>query len=204
MFDSGVTVSELIESINTEADISYDIPDESYILWLNSLEQLLYREVIKEQNEHLFDIDGAPFSGVLSLVGVNENENEDDIRFEDIHAVYSDNKQLIKSSLASGVLFPDTYYKISGGVGLNLVNKTPDKIKIIYFVRPAIKKAENKETDNVMLPLEFLDLAKAKLRGEAYKIANEDNLAAKWLNDYNILLETFKAWIEEKRAKFGL
>lgn len=204
MFDSGVTVSELIESINAEADISYDIPDESYILWLNSLEQLLYREVIKEQNEHLFDIDGAPFSGVLSLVGVNENENEDDIRFEDIHAVYSDDTQLIKSSLASGVLFPDTYYKISGGVGLNLVNKTPDKIKIIYFVRPAIKKAENKETDNVMLPLEFLDLAKAKLRGEAYKIANEDNLAAKWLNDYNMLVETFKAWIEGKNAKFGL
>lgn len=204
MFDSGVTVSELIESINAEADISYDIPDESYILWLNSLEQLLYREVIKEQGEHLTDINGAPFSGVLSLVGVNENENEDDIRFEDIHAVYSDDTQLIKSSLASGVLFPDTYYKISGGVGLNLVNTKPNKIKIIYFVRPAIKKAENKETDNVMLPLEFLDLAKAKLRGEAYKIANEDNLAAKWLNDYNILLETFKAWIEEKRAKFGL
>ena len=111
MFDSGVTVSELIESINMEADISYDIPDESYILWLNSLEQLLYREVIKEQNEHLPDINGAPFSGVLSLVNVKENENEDDIRFEDIHAVYSDDTQLIKSSLASGVILPDTYYK---------------------------------------------------------------------------------------------
>lgn len=204
MFDSGVTVSELIESINAEADISYDIPDESYILWLNSLEQLLYREVIKEQNEHPFNINGAEFNGVLSLVNVNENENEDDIRFEDIHAVYSDDTQLIKSSLASGVLFPDTYYKISGGVGLNLINTKPNKIKIVYFVRPAIKKAENKKSDHVMLPLEFLDLAKAKLRGEAYKIANEDILAAKWLNDYNILLETFKAWVEEKRAKFGL
>ena len=145
MFDSGVTVSELIESINAEADISYDIPDESYILWLNSLEQLLYREVIKEQNEHLFDIDGAPFSGVLPLVNVKKNENEDVIRFEDIHAVYSDDTQLIKSSLASGVLFPDTYYKISGGVGLNLVNTKPNKIKIIYFVRPAIKKQKAKK-----------------------------------------------------------
>ena len=204
MFDSGITVSELIENIRAEADIAYDIPDESYILWLNSLEQLLYREVIKEQGEHLFGINDVGFNGVLSLVEVRENENEDYIRFEDIHAVYSDDTQLIKSSLASGVLFPDTYYKISGGVGLNLSNKTPNKIKIIYFVRPAIKKAESKESNHVMLPLEFLDLAKAKLRGEAYKIANEDNLAAKWLNNYNVLLETFKAWVEDKRAKFGL
>ena len=52
--------------------------------------------------------------------------------------------------------------------------------------------------------IEFIDLAKAKLRAEAYKVANEDNLAAKWINDYNVLVETFKAWVEEKRATFGI
>ena len=55
-----------------------------------------------------------------------------------------------------------------------------------------------------MLPVEFIDLVKAKLRGEAYKLANEDNHAAKWLNDYNTLLETFKAWIADKSANFGM
>jgi len=55
-----------------------------------------------------------------------------------------------------------------------------------------------------MLPIEFIDLAKAKLRGEAYKVANEDSLAAKWINDYNMLVETFKAWIERERANFGM
>ena len=60
------------------------------------------------------------------------------------------------------------------------------------------------DTDNVMVPLEFIDLVKAKLRGEAYKLANEDVLSAKWLNDYNILLENFKMWISEKNSNFGI
>jgi hypothetical protein len=55
-----------------------------------------------------------------------------------------------------------------------------------------------------MLPAEFIELAKAKLRGESYKYANEDGLAAKWLNDYNALLETFKVWVQSKSANFGI
>lgn len=201
MFNSGVTVSELIESINMEADISYDIPDESYVSWLNSLEQLLYREVIKEQGSVEVELNGKILIG---LTGKKDAQGEDELRFEDIHAVYAAGTQLIKSTLASGVIFDNTYYKISGGMGLNLKSPMPEKIKIVYFVRPALKTTENIETDHVMLPIEFIDLAKAKLRAEAYKIANEDNLAAKWLNDYNMLVETFKAWIEGKNAKFGL
>ena len=55
-----------------------------------------------------------------------------------------------------------------------------------------------------MIPLEFIDLVKAKLRGEAYKLVNEDGIASKWLNDYNILLETFKLWITSKSSNFGI
>ena len=55
-----------------------------------------------------------------------------------------------------------------------------------------------------MVPVEFIDLVKAKLRGEAYKLVNEGEIAAMWLNDYNILLETFKAWISEKAPNFGM
>ena len=205
MFDSGITVSELINNIREEADISYDIPDKSYILWLNSLEQLLYREVIKEQGKIEIKNVNSPFVGFTNIKPEREDGlKEDGLRFEDLHAVYSDGKQLIKSTLASGVIFDDTYYKITGGMGLNLKNTMPDELKIIYFVRPALKTEEAKEAEHVMIPIEFIDLAKAKLRAEAYKVANEDNLAAKWINDYNVLVETFKAWVEEKRAPFGI
>jgi hypothetical protein len=71
-------------------------------------------------------------------------------------------------------------------------------------VKPELKTISNYASKYVMLPIEFIDLIKAKLRGEAYKYANEDNLAAKWLNDYNVLVETFKAWLSNKQPEFGI
>ena len=200
MFDSGITASALIEQIKEEADIAIPIPDTSYVLWLNALEQLLYTELIQEQSK--IELDGVNGS-VIGIDTLNVPNGENAVRFEDIHAIYADETQLIKSTVASGVLFPNTYYKIQNDVGLNLKNQ-PEKLKIIYFVRPALKTEQSISTDIVMLPIEFIDLAKAKLRGEAYKVANEDNLAAKWINDYNVLLETFKAWISGKQSEFGI
>lgn len=199
MFDSGMTASELIKGIEEEADIAVPVSKGSYISWLNSVEQLLYTEIIKEQGEATIDVDTTGFIDI----GVLAAPNQCPARFEDIHAVYADEIQLIYSTLASGTIFDNTYYKIDNGIGLN-IKKQPKKIKIIYFVKPTLKKTANIETEHVMVPAEFIDLVKAKLRGEAYKAVNEDSLAAKWINDYNILLETFKAWVLDKRAGFGV
>lgn len=200
MFDSGIKVKDLISQLKNEVDIAYPIPDENYVLWLNALEQLLYTEIIGEQGKiELDSISGS----VIDISALNVPNGEEGIRFEDIHAVYADRTQLILSTVASGVIFPDTYYKIQNNIGLNLTYQ-PEKLKIIYFVRPELKTTDNYSTLNVMIPVEFIDLAYAKLRGEAYKIANEDNLAAKWINDYNVLLETFKAWIAGHKAQFGM
>ncbi len=200
MFDSGICAVELINRIKAEADISLPISDESYIMWLNSLEQLLYTELIREQGKIELNNVSENLIGIDTL---NVPSGENAIRFEDIHAIYADETQLALSTVASGVIFPDTYYKIGNNIGIN-PRKAPEKIKFIYFVKPELKNTDNIRNLNVMLPIEFIDLAKAKLRGEAYKIANEGDLAAMWLNDYNILLETFKAWLEEKQPKFGL
>lgn len=200
MYDSGITVSDLINQIKEEADISYPIPDSSYVMWLNALEQLLYTELIQEQGKIM--LDGVSDS-VISMDALTVPIGENAVRFEDIHAIYADKTQLIQSTVASGVIFPDTYFKTQNNIGLNL-KKQPEKLIIIYFVRPALKTADNIDTERVMIPVEFIDLAKAKLRGEAYKIANEDALSAKWINDYNILLETFKAWLSGKQSEFGI
>ncbi len=200
MFDSGIKASALINQIKDEADIAVPVSDESYVLWLNSLEQLLYTELIREQGK--IEISDTEAS-VLNIETINVPSGENAVRFEDIYTIYADKTQLIFSTAASGVIFPDTYYKIGNNIGLNL-SKTSEKIVIIYYVKPALKTVSDISAKNVMLPIEFIDLAKAKLRGEAYKLVNEDALSAKWLNDYNILLETFKAWLSEKQSKFGM
>ena len=200
MFDSGIKASDLIAQIKQEADIAIPIPDSSYILWLNALEQLLYTELIQEQGK--IELDSVTGSCIdVDTIHVPNGENA--VRFEDIHAIYADESQLIKSTVASGVIFSDTYYKIGNNIGLNL-KKDPQKVKIVYFVKPVLKTESNASTENVMVPLEFMDLVKAKLRGEAYKVANEDSIAAKWMNDYNILLETFKSWLSGKQPEFGI
>lgn len=210
MFDSGISVKNLIDELkNTEVDIALEIPNSTYVEWLNSLQQLLYTEVIKEQKKVV--LTGYKESPVnLSAIPTENNENTP--RFEDIYAVYADSengiggRQLIKSSVASGIVFDDTYYKDNNNIGYN-TEFIPEELTIIYIVKPALIIAdENDEVDEsrIMIPIEFIDLVKAKLRGEAYKLANEDSIAAKWLNDYNTLLETFKAWITEKSSNFGI
>ena len=200
MFDSGIKASALIEQIENEADIAIPITKESHISWLNSLEQLLYTEIIQEQGK--IELAGVN-STVININALKVPAGENAVRFEDIHAVYADRTQLIKSTVASGVIFPDTYYKTGNDIGVNLKTE-PETIKIVYFVKPELKTLSNISAKNVMLPVEFIDLAKAKLRGEAYKVANEMELSAVWINDYNVLLETFKEWLSEKQPKFGI
>ena len=198
MYNSNITVGELIEDLKSEVDIAIEISDKTYVSWLNSLEQLLYSEIIKEQRAYNTLYDG---NATLPLENIADN-----VRFDDIHAVFVGNTQLKKSTLMSGQIFLNTYYSYEDGLlGLSVKKAKPDaEMRVIYFVRPELKTTENMASKHVMLPIEFIDLAKAKLRGEAYKLANEDSLAAKWLNDYNVILETFKAWINDKSPNFGL
>lgn len=196
MFDGKITAKSLIEQIKEEADIAIPIPNEDYLAWLNTAEQLIYSEVIREQAEIVLE----EFSiNLIETAQLSTPNGEDNVRFEDVVTVFAGNEQLIKSSLLSGWIFPNTYFKVKNNIGLNL-KKQPKTLKIVYVVRPKTKTTENYGELSVNIPPEFLELIKAKLRGEAYKLANEDALAAKWLSDYNVLVETFKMWIENKSA----
>jgi len=185
MYDSGITVTSLIQDLKSEVDVASEVSNNAYITWLNALEQLLYSEFIREQNKIIIT---EPTANKISIVSLPISAGESPVRFEDIYTIYADGVQLIKSTVTSGAIFPNTYYKTGVDIGYN-TEDTVSEMAIIYFVRPVIRTGLS---GNVMIPYEFIDLVKAKLRGEACKIYNEDAVAAKWLADYNALLESFR------------
>ena len=205
MFKSEISVKNLVDELISEVDIALPIPNKTYVAWLNSLQQLIYTEIIKEQRK----VEMVSSQNPIDISSIKPGTDEANVRFEDIYTIYADDVQLIRTTLTSGVIFPYTYYKDNNNIGYSTDenNTQPSKLTIVYIVRPAlitVDEDDNIDDSKVMFPEEFIDIAKSKLRGEAYKLANEDLLASKWLNDYNVLLETFKVWIAEKTANLGM
>ena len=159
MFDSGISAKELIDELKDEVDIAVEIPDSSYVSWLNSTEQLLYSEIIQEKKERTVRLesfiqgyDSCDFSGNYSdFLGVfKDMRNADKPRFEDIQAIYAGDTQLIKSSLTSGKIFPNTYYKYGDKVGVHFkYNDYICNCRVVYNVRPALKKIIGSGVDKI-------------------------------------------------------
>lgn len=202
MFDSGISAKDMVLSLKNEVDIALEIPNQTYITFLNTLEQMLYADIIREQGAIIL----TPTDKEIDLSTLDVPESEDKITFEDIHSVYiNHNLQLIKSTAANGDIFPNTYYKKGGKLFFNAKN-TVTKMRIIYIVKPALKTVGTDDViqdGNVMIPLEFIELIKSKLRYDAYMLANEYTMAANWLGVYNAMLDTFKQWLADREPQFG-
>lgn len=205
MYDSGVTAKDFIDTLITEADISIEIPYASMLRWLSAVEQFAYTEVLREYARCTMDLSEIN-TDVIRLDTLPVPSGAAVPIYDDIIRVYGEEGQEIrKSGAVAGYEFPDfdLYYTDYNGHLILSTRIEQSKITVIYRIRPAIKTDDNKAALNVALPPEYLDMAGAKIRGEAYKIANEDGLAAKWLADYNQQVENFKVWAASRNERYG-
>lgn len=206
IYSSGMTTVEFIESLIGEADISYPITKASWVMWLNAAEQLLYSEVIHDRRAAILPWSKFREGGyVLSDIDVAEDEAE--VAARDLVHVYADKRELQRVSFVGGNVFGGMGRWYTDGKLLKLGEPYPDayEIRVVYNARPALKRADNDVfgDEEIYLPPEFMPMLAAKLRGDAYKLANEDVLAAKWLADYNAQLEDFKAFTASHAPVFG-
>lgn len=202
MYKSGITAAELIESLKEEVDISLAVSESAWVRAINTVEQFLYTEVLKEHIAVRVDYDDvADDTIVIEEIPVPSGAAVPE--FDDIIRVFADENEVERTGAVGFYEFPEKQMYCSGYDGtirLNL-SEYPAEIVLIVRLRPALK-GEN-SADEVALPPEFIDLAASRMRGEIYKIANEDGLAAKWLADYNSLLESFKIWAAKRNERFG-
>lgn len=202
MYKSGVTAADLIASVKSEADISVAVPDSAWIRVINTVEQFLYTEVLHEHIAVRVDYtDISDDRVILSEIPVPDGAAVPE--YYDIVRVFADEDELERAGAAGFMEFPEKRLyttEYDGTISLNPM-KSPAEIILIVRLRPALK-AEN-SADEVFVPPEHLDLVTSRMRGEVYKIANEDGLAAKWLADYNSLLESFKVWAAKRNERYG-
>lgn len=198
MYNSGVTIADIITELSGEVDIAGSIPDSAYIRWVNSLEQLLYTDVLGFYSAHSVTLSNGGFA----LSSITSGTGEDSCRYDDIVKVYGDGREFVRAGVISSVIFDgdkNIYWQDGDTVRLSSIVE-PDTVTVVRRIRPA-KKTTSSGT--VMLPYEWLELLLSKLRGEAYKLANDDGQAAKWLNDYNSLLSSFSEWASKRQERYG-
>lgn len=199
MYDSGISVKNVVSMLEGEVDIASAINPETCARWISSLEQLLYADIIKFYRSYDISLENDGFE-LSSLTASNETIAP---TFDDIVKVYCQEEELVKCGAIAAYQFKDDkaiYWQEGNTVKVRLFGNSSE-VHVITKVRPKIKNEQDDET--VKVPYEWLEMILSKVRGEAYKLAGDDAQAAKWLNDYNVQLESFKAWINERQKWFG-
>lgn len=199
MYDSTISVNDIVNIVENEVDISSSIGADTCARWISSLEQLLYADLIRFYRTAEISFGGESFD----ISAIPENEGEAKVIFDDIVKIYDGDQEIVKSGAIAAYQFENDkaiYWQDGNKVQVRTLTGGADALHVIYKVRPRIK---TDISDTVKVPYEWLDMVISKVRGEVYKLAGDDAQAAKWLNDYNSQLESFKAWIAERQKWFG-
>ncbi len=201
VYNSGYSSTDVCDILREEVDIQSYIGPRYCARWITSLEQLLYADIIKDYRTATVNlINGERFD----LDDITHDDLSRAVTFDDIVKMYDEDEELVKCSPIAAHQFKDEkaiYWREGDKYFAKLLRGGVEKLTIIYKAMP-YPKTEDPDT-NVYVPIEWLEMVLSKVRGEAYKIAGDDAQAAKWLNDYNTQLESFKAWVAERQKWFG-
>lgn len=201
MFKSGITVKELIDQVQSEVDIAIDIDIATMLQSYNGLMVGLYRDIIKEECFKFY----TPTEATRYKIVDWDTEQYDS---ECVYRVYTEDLFEAEKVNPTYAMITDRicWFPLSKKK-IALINFPEGQCGIIYHVTPEIVKynAEsgsyiNADSDGVPVPIDFIDMVKAKIRGDMYNISNDDDLASKWYSFYNARIEDFKAWVVQNNA----
>ena len=206
MFDSGYPVEKLVLEVESETNLAFPVTRESYVSWYNLCEQGLYSDVIKEEKTECADYKaGLCLSDIPASDGYYDFMRSDDVQniFLDVGGKKHEMEHVSLENYLRGIGADYAYAK----EGNRFIFRKPDgtadgKLYFLRIIRPVPKRVIGETiSGTVMLPEEYLELMRCRLRGEKYRLMNEDVMCAKWINEYNYHLQMFTAFIEARRAR---
>ena len=190
-YRSNIPVSHLIMAVADDIDVFPAIENASYIAWYNDIVQSIYKSIIKPYIIVKTKAHGTvKLSNVFIPGGVSFPEGAQ--MYLEINGT---RRKLLIVDREQDLIFRDSAYIGSDEIKINsnLLDSSPDLV-IELLMPPTVVTADNMSDITVPFPIEYHDMIAAKLKGEAFKMCNQDNTAAKYLNDFNASLEDFKAY----------
>ena len=198
MFICNTSAKTLLDETVEELRLYESIPRTTFRRVLNETLGRLYNEVVYEVRE----ADGRSVSGEIALSSLPLTADSGSVREEDVLRVCHDGSALQylpprRFALVSGN--DGNFYTVRDGKIILSPSLSDYTMQVSYLHRPRPYSEEDEER---MLPMpeEYVSLVRAKLRGEIYKLANEDALSAKWLGEYNTILPAFAAYCSRVRG----
>lgn len=206
MFDSGITADSFIKKLEKEIDTPVEFGTDTcdyFVQYLNTVEKLLYRNTILEKysiNVPIIDATAEIQQITIAEINTALADTYADINALDIICIYAGDIELSKCTILKFNCF-DNVFSINDNVVLIKADVPAENVDIKIIVSPALHTI-TKETDgsytvsgNVMIPYEYVPMIESYCRSEQYKLINEDTISAKWANDFNAQVESFKAFI---------
>ncbi len=198
MYDSGITVNDLIDILNMESLMSSDYAP----VWtraVSTYEQMMYQSYIGFYRETVLDVSDNGEYPISSLVG---GTGEDSVRFDDIVRVFADGRELTRCGVLSGGQFEGDkeMYIAYDGVLKVYLQQGAEGIRVIWRIRPKIKTSPS---EHIMLPYEWLDLFLDAMRCYCLRLRNDKERLALWERSYASNLALFEKWCKERPKCLG-
>ncbi len=188
------TAAELLDGVMADMGLYREIDRRFYRDILNECLARLYTDVFRPTAYVGATCDGA---GRVTFAGLPQKAGQAPVRAADVRGVEGeDGRCYLAVTPSVFARLPGAYVYCADGAGLTL-SPAGGEVTLIYTARPA-DIDEHTEDTPLPIPGEYLSLLRAKLRGEAYKLANEEALSAKWLGEYNTALAALMAAAEEE------
>lgn len=191
MYESSMRVRELIDLARASTDIAPEIDDGYYLLWLNSLQSLIYTGILRSTSLKECSVQ----DGVVDLALVEARFGEAAVRGCDVRSVYVGSRELVRVGADTFLAHPEKscFYAEGDKLHLNCPYGVGGRARLAVTVRPE-RKTEDGMSSFVALPDEFLPMALDYLVGCAYALVCEDNQAANRFASYNAALDAFTEW----------
>lgn len=199
MFICNTNAKTLLDETVEELKLYGNIPRATFRRVLNETLGRLYNEVVYEVREAA----GKSVSGEIALSSLPVSADSSNVREEDVLRVFHAGSELQYLPPRRFALVSNNdgnFYTVQDGKILLSPSFSGYTLQVSYLRRPR-PYSEGDEGRMLPMPEEYVSLVRAKLRGEIYKLANEDALSAKWLGEYNATLPAFAAYC--RRVKGG-